>query len=384
MILINLSPKDALKIFQPFLPIFVPVGIGCLLAVTEKEGINANFIDEQVEGNVLELISRYTKDIEKPYIFDFCVLTATFKNAIFLSRELKRLYPDSIVIFGSIHPTDIPDEVLSYQHIDFVIRGEGEKSLIELYKCLKEGREYNHINNLSYRSDGKIIHNDRLFILDNLDDYSPFPYHLFNPKNYDLGFLVSSRGCPYGCIFCSNRITTGRRYRYKSAEVVVNELDLLYHKYGRRSILFLDDNFLVTRERIYALIDEIKKRGFDKKMTFNFEARGDNVDYKLLKDLYDAGFRSIFFGLETASEEIMKTIKKGETVAECASAVKMSKEIGFHVSATFIYGLPGERHRDRMDCARLSNKLDLDMVRFNNATPYPGQNFTSLLNEKGG
>ncbi len=372
MILINSSPKDALKIFQPFLPIFVPVGIGCLLAVTEKEGIDAKFIDEQVEENALELITEYAKEMDKPYIFGFSVLTAAFKNSILLSRELKRLYPDSIIIFGGIHPTAMPDEVLSYPHIDFVIRGEGERPLIELYRCLKEGKDYSHIDNLSYRRDGKIIHNNRLFTMNALDNYPSFPYHLFNPKNYDLGFLISSRGCPYGCIFCSNRATTGRRYRYKSAEIVASELDLLYHKYNRRSILFLDDNFLVNKERIYTLIDEIKKRGFDKKMTFNFEARGDNVDYKLLKDLYDAGFRSIFFGLETASEEIMKTIKKGETVAECISAVKMSKEIGFHVSATFIYGLPGETHQDRMDCAMLSNELDLDMVRFNNATPYPG------------
>ncbi len=372
MILINSSPKDALKIFQPFLPIFVPVGVGCLLAAAEREGIRAHFIDEQIENDVLGRASEYIKDMERPYIFAFSVLTAAFKNAILISKELKKLYPDSIILFGGIHPTALPEEVLLFGHIDFVLRGEGEKSLIELYRLVKEKKDFTHMDNLSYRKNGGIVHNKRTFVLEDLDSYPSFPYHHFAAKGYDLGFVISSRGCPYQCIFCSNRVTTGRKYRFRSAGPIVDELDMLYHKYDRRYILFLDDNLLVSKQRIYDLIEEIKKKGMDKKMTFNFQARGDNVDYKLLRDLYNCGFRSIFFGLETASERLMKVVKKGETVAQCVDAVKMAKKIGFHVSATFIYALPGETHQDRMDCVGLSRELQLDMVRYNNATPYPG------------
>lgn len=374
MILINSSPKDALKIFQPFLPIFVPIGIGSLLGVAEKEGIKPRYIDEQLEDedNILNLIAEHVKEMEKPYIFGFSAFTVAFKSAILLSKELRRRYPDSVIVFGSIHPTAMPEEVLSYEHVDIALRGEGEKSLIELYRCIKEGKDFTHLDNLSYRKDGRIIHNKRTYSFDDLDSYPPFPYHLFEKKGYDLGFVIGSRGCPYGCIFCSNRVTTGRKYRFRSAEAIVNELDMLCHKYNRSSILFLDDNLLVNEKRIYTLMEEIKRKGLDKKMSFNFQARGDNVNYKLLKDLYGAGFRSVFFGIETASDRIMKIIQKGETVAECAEAVRMSKEIGFHVSATFIYALPGETHQDRMDCVRLSKELKLDMVRYNNSTPYPG------------
>lgn len=383
MILINSSPKDALKIFQPFLPIFVPIGVGCLLAVAEKQGIKPRYIDEQLEDNVLDLIAEHVKEMEKPYIFGFSTFTIAFKNAISLSKELKRRYPDSVILFGSIHPTAMPEEVLSYEHVDIVFRGEGEKSLIELYKCIKEGKDFTHLENISYRKDGKIIHNNRSYSFDDLDSYPPFPYHLFDKKGYDLGFVIGSRGCPYGCIFCSNRVTTGKKYRFRSAESIVNELDILYHKYDRRAILFLDDNLLVNEKRIYTLMDEIKRKGLDKKMSFNFQARGDNVNYKLLKDLYGAGFRSVFFGIETASDRIMKIIKKGETVAECVEAVRMAKEIGFHVSATFIYALPGETHQDRMDCVRLSRELKLDMVRYNNSTPYPGTELYEIAKREG-
>jgi len=372
MILINSSPKDALKIFQPFLPIFVPVGIGCLLAVAERDGIKVQFIDEQVKSDVLSLVDSYAKDMARPYIFGFSVLTAAFKNAIAVSRELKKRYPDSLIVFGGVHPTAMPEEVLAYEHIDLVLRGEGEKALFEFYRRAKTGKDFKDINNLSYKVNGRIVHNDMVPVTDSAYDSMQFPYHLFRPKNYDLGFVISSRGCPYSCIFCSNRVTTGRQYRFKSADAVVNELDMLHHKYKRKHVLFVDDNFLINEPRVYTLLEEIKKRRLHKEMVYSFQARGDNINDKLLKGLYAGGFRSIFFGLETASERLMKIIKKGETVEQCKNAVRLAKNAGFHVSATFIYGLPAETHKDRMDCAKLSRELKLDMVRYNNATPYPG------------
>jgi anaerobic magnesium-protoporphyrin IX monomethyl ester cyclase len=382
MILINSSPKDALKIFQPFLPIYVPVGIGFLLAMAEKEGIPARIIDEQVEDDTVRLVGEYVKGIDPPYLFGFSVLTAAFKQAVVVARELKERYPDSIICFGGIHPTAAPDEVLSYPFIDVVIRGEGEFPLIDLYRCVKDRRDFSRVSGLSYRSNGRVVHNDRAPGIVDLNSLPPFPYSRFTSGKYDLGFVISSRGCPHQCIFCSNRITTGRRYRVRSADVIVDEISMLYQRYQVRQILFLDDNLLVNKERIYHLMEEIRKKGFHKKMAFNFQARGDNVTEQLLKDLYESGFKSVFFGLETASERIMKLIRKGETVAQCVDAVRMAKRIGFHVSGTFVYALPGETHEDRMDCISLARELDLDMVRFNNATPYPGTELYEIARQQ--
>lgn len=371
MILINSSPKDTLKIFQPFLPISAPIGLGFLLAACEQNKIAVKHIDEQVEDDVLDLTAKYVKEMEPPYIFGFSVLTPAFKNAIILSEELKRIYPDSKIIFGGIHPTAMPEEVLAYKHIDAVVRGEGEKALIELYRYIKAEKNFTAIDNLSYRRNGKIIHNNISPLLD-INLLPSFPYHLFTSKKYDLGFVVSSRGCPYRCIFCSNRVITGRKYRYRSAEFVVSELETLYYKHNITFVIFSDDDLCVSKERIYTLIDAIRKKGLDKKMVFSFQSRGDNVNYEMLKDLFEAGFKSIFFGMETSSEKIMKTIKKDETVAQCVEAARIAKQIGYYVSATFIYGLPGDTHQDRMNCVDLSKELKIDMVRYNNATPYPG------------
>lgn len=382
MILINSSSRDTLKMFQPFLPIYLPVGIGALLAVLEQERIKAKFVDEQIENNLLESIREGVKELTAPYIFGFGVLTASFRSAIKLSKQLKELYPDSIILFGGIHPTALPEECLAYDHIDLVLRGEGDIILPKLYRLIKNKEDHTHLESLSYKRDGQIIHNPKAPIIRNLDDFPPFPYHLFaDKKEYEL-IVMSSRGCPYQCIFCSNRVTTERGYRYKKAESIVEELDIIYNKYGRKYVNFLDDNLLVNHKRIYALIEEIKKRGLHKKMTFSFQARGDNTNEKILKDLYDAGFKTIFFGIETASERIMKLIKKGETVAQVVEAVRIAKKIGYYVYATFIYAFPTETHQDRMGCLKLSKELGLDMVRFNNATPYPGTELYEMAKQE--
>jgi len=372
MILINSSPKDTMRVFKPFSRFNVPVGIGILASVLEREKIKVKVIDEQVEDNTFELVTEYVRGMSKPYIFGFSVLTASFKRAIVVSKRLKELYPDSIILFGGIHPTAVPEDVLAHKHIDFVFRGEAEIVLPQLYACLKERRDFVHIEGVSYRLGGQIIHNKSAAIVEDLDGLPPFPYHFFSSEKYDLGAIVGSRGCPHQCIFCSNRITTKKKYRYRSAECITEEIELLYYKYNKRHILFLDDNLLVNKERVYFLLDEMRKRKLEDKLNFTFQARGDSVDYDLLKSLYTAGFKNISFGLETASERMMKIIKKGETVKQCKEAVSMAKEIGFHISGVFIYGFPDETHDERMDCIKFSKNFKLDMVRFNNATPYPG------------
>jgi radical SAM superfamily enzyme YgiQ (UPF0313 family) len=383
MILINSSSRDGLKLLQPFFPNMVPLGAGYIIAVAEREGINIELIDEQVRDDVMGMIKKHVKKMERPYIFGFSVLTAALKNSIIVSKKLKELYPDSVIIFGGIHPSALPEEILSYGHIDLVVIGEGEEVVPELYRCIKSGKDFRHLGNIAYMHEGKMIKNKQMVRMEDIDKMPPFPYHRFDQKKYDLGIVMTSRGCPYDCIFCSNRVVTGKRYRFRSAASVMEDLDMIHNKYNRTSIDFWDDNLLVSKERIYALISEIKRKGLDKKITFTLQARADNVDKKILSDLFNAGFKGIFFGIETASDRLLKILKKGESVEDCRRAVMMAKEAGFIVGATFIYGIPGETHEDRMACIRLADELKLDMVRYNNATPYPGTELFEIAKREG-
>ena len=372
MILINSSPRNALGIFQPFLPITPPIGLGFLAAAAERESVPVTIIDEQIERDVLGLIAKTVPSEPQPLFFGFSVLTASLDQAVILSAEVKKRYPGSTICFGGAHPTAMPDEILSFPHIDYVIRGEAEKPLVDLYRALQEHRDVRDIENLAYCRDGQVCINPISYVVADMDAMPGFPYERFLGQPYDIGIVLSSRGCPYKCIFCSNQIATGKRYRFRNPVSVVDDLEFVYRTAGVTDVGFFDDNFLVNRHRVLEILAEIRKRDLHESMTFSFQARGDNVDRELLKELYESGFHHVFFGLETASNRLLQVLDKGETVEQCIQAVRWAKELNYRVSGTFIYAIPGETHRDRMDTLRLSKDLKLDMVRYNNATPYPG------------
>ncbi|MGE4650845.1 MAG: B12-binding domain-containing radical SAM protein, partial [Myxococcota bacterium] len=262
--------------------------------------------------------------------------------------------------------------VIAEDHIDIVFRGEGEEVLPDLYRCLKEGRDFSHLPNITFKKNGRVISNEQSSKVDKLDTLPLFPYHHFDPKVYNLGFVLSSRGCPYKCTFCSNRATTGFVYRYRSAEIVLQEVELLYRKFNQKKIVIVDDIFSVNKKMIHAFLAGLRKKDFYGKVRFSINARGDNLDEDILQSLYDANFRFIYLGFETASENLMKEINKGETVADNVRAARIAKKIGFHVTTSFIFALPGETHQDRMEAVRLADELDLDLVKYNNTIPYPG------------
>lgn len=371
MILINASSQESFKLVQDFVPIHPPVGMGYLEGFALSKGIEVKHIDQQLE-DVEEKVKELIQDLKPPYIFGFSVLTASIKPAIETSRKLKETYPDSYIVFGGVHPTMLPEESLSFDHVDLVIKGEAEQPLVDLYHCIKQGNDYTSVENLSYKKNGEIINNPISYIVKDLDEYK-WPYHLYKDKRYDLGFMMSSRGCPYQCIFCSIQATPGgRRYRYRSEDNIVEELTYMNEELGLTQVIMLDDIFTVNKKRQYRLTKMIKEKGLHEKMTFTFQGRGDHLTTELAEELYSAGFRVCLFGIETASEEIMSTIKKGETVAELEQGITIAKKAGMHVAGTYIFGLPGETHEDRLDCIRASERMGLNSVRYNNATPYPG------------
>lgn len=373
MILINASSQKTVLIFQSFYPIHPPVGVGLLIAYAEREGIKVQQIDQQIDEDVLGKVAQYVRDMEPPYIFGFSVLTSAFKAALEIAQELKRIYPESFIVFGGIHPTVMPDEVLAYKFIDVVIRGDGEKPLVELYRRLKSGKDFSHIENLSHIRDGKTHHNPFGPLEKSLDKLPPFPYHLYTHERYDLGFILSSRGCPYDCTFCSCITFPGSQlYRYLSNDLIVDQLETLHKQFHQKSVLFVDDNFLVNKKRIYNLIEKIQLRGLANKINLTFQARGDGIDRPLLKAMREVGFNYVLFGLETSSETVMENIKKGETVQENIDGVKIVKELGYSAAATFIFGLPGETHEDRMRCIEIHKETGLDVSRYNCSIPYPG------------
>jgi radical SAM superfamily enzyme YgiQ (UPF0313 family) len=375
MILINpgYNRKQKLGGFSRYVPLSVPIGIGYLAGYLIKHGKPVEIIDEEIVRLDDRLLDECIEGLDQPYIFGISCLTAGIARGHEVAAMIKAKHPKSIVIFGNVHPTVLPEDVLNDRNVDIVVRGEAEESLNALYESLKNNKDYAGIKGMSFRRGGQIVHNENAELPD-LKNVPGFPYHLFEryADRYELGFVASSRGCPYNCMFCSQRSISGRKYRFFPSEVVVESLDQLINKYGRRNITFVDDSFLVNKDRVVELCGMIRSKGLNKGVIFDCQARGDTVDEDILNVLKSAGFRTIHFGVETASERLMKMIDKNETIKEIEDGIRLAKRLGFRVSGTFILGLPTETEDERKATYTLANRLSLDYVRFNNATPYPG------------
>jgi radical SAM superfamily enzyme YgiQ (UPF0313 family) len=377
-------PKK-LGVFAKYVPLSVPYGIGALAGYLRAIGKRAVVVDEEIEPVTPELLRAKTKDIDPPYTFGLSCLTAGMARGIEIAKTIRgmREFSDARIIFGGIHPTVLPEEVLETGYADVVVRNEGEKTLDLLYDRLKNRLDFSGLQGISYVSQGKVIHNEPADVVD-LNTLPSFPYDLFHKYSprYALGFITSSRGCPYDCIFCSQRSISGRSYRFRSPEVVVDEIDYLHKVRGQEYITFQDDNFLPSKERAIRLCELIIGR-FGSRIQFDCQARADNVDDEVLSVMRKAGFRLIHVGIECAEDRLLSLVRKRETLSQIVAGVRMIKKHGFQVSGTFILGLPTETGRDRKAAYELAKDLDLDFVRFNNATPYPGTRLYEMARESG-
>ncbi len=372
MLLINPASEKFGGFLSRYVPIGIPVAVGSLAGYLRMHGIKVNVLDEEVSDITQESLAVALEGLEKPYVIGISCLTAHVGRAYEHSKMIKRLYPDSIVITGGLHATALPEESLAHDSIDVVVRGEGEEALLQLYRAIREGTSWDNIGGLSYRQNGTIRHNLEAPLIPDLDELPMFPYDMFKHPRYEMGFITSSRGCPYKCTYCSQRMLTGTSYRYKSARRIVDELQILIEQYRQKQILFYDDNFSFKQKRVIEVCDQIVDRGLHKRCSFSIQTRADNIPDAIIPHMRRANFVHVGFGMETGSERLAKIIVKGETVADHIDAVKRCQKAGFETSLFMIFGLPTEITKDREETFRLVQSLNVQMSKYNNLIPYPG------------
>lgn len=386
MILINSVAQDRMGMISRYGSSSVPMSIGILAGYLLAKGKQVRVVDELI--NPIEKcfgdIDNFLKDLSKPYIFGISCLTINAGRSYKIAKLLKDRYPGAKIILGGIHVTALPEEALTNEDVDIVVRGEGEETLVLLYDAIKDNKDYSHIAGISFKKDGIIIHNPDRPLIHDLDIIPRFPYELFNEnKKYNIGFALSSRGCPYNCVFCSQKVISGRLHRFMSRESVIETLDLLINKYNQYDIGFFDDNFLVNKERVKLLCESIVQNRLNVKARFSCQARADNVDKEVLNYLKAAGFSSIGLGMETGSERLMKILNKGETVKDNIIAVKLMQSMGFDVSCYFLFGIPSETKEERFETYQIAKELKLVYAKFNNIVPYPATALLEVAKKEG-
>jgi len=369
-------------------PDYPPMGLAYIGAVLEKNGHSVRIIDIDADKiSVNEFIRIIKCGFE---IVGFTATTPTFNEAEKLSKLVKE-NTKAVTILGGIHATIDPASCLKSGSIDFLIRGEGELTVVELVNEINGKKNFSNIRGISFNHKNKIVHNENRELIKELDEI-PFPArHLFNQQKYSYPDslrspvmpIITSRGCPHACTYCCTKLIFSRRVRFRNAKNIVDEIEELIKNYKVKEVHIWDDNFTLYKKRVLDILKEIKKRNIKLKFAFPNGLRADQVDEDILRWLKQMGVYSLAFGVESGNQIILNNVKKGETLESIEKAYELSRKFGFETWGFFMIGLPGETEETVNNTIEFAKKLNPDVAKFHILKPFPGTEIFEELKEKG-
>jgi len=359
----------------------IPLGLCYLASFLEKKEFKTEILDLNFYKNKELVLINYLKKFN-PRFVGLTGNTIDMINLGEIAKTVKSLNTDIRIVVGGPHVSALPKRTLKeFKEIDYIIYGEGEVTLKELVKGVKE----NKINGLVYRQRNNIRKNKPRKFIKNIDTL-PFPArhklelkkYIPLPGNYrklPSSAIATSRGCPYNCTFC-NKIIFSNIIRYRSPENIIKEIEHCINEYGIHDFRFNDDTLTINRKRIKKLCRLIIDKNLD--ITWNCYSRVEHVDLGLLKLMKRTGCYHIKYGLESGSEKILKKLNKTFSLEQARKAIRLTKKIGIETKTSFMLGIPGETIRDIEKTIKFAKLISADITSFLVFTPLPG---SKLYNE---
>lgn len=368
--------KDVLDVSSP------PLGLAYLAAVAREEGFDVGIVDCTSEGIEHEELSSILQR-EQPDLVGITATTPSVIDGYMVARTAKEI--GSTVVMGGVHPSALPmDTLLECPAIDIVVIGEGENTLREVLERHDAGRDVGDVRGIAYRENGRIVLNEPRPLIKELDSL-PMPAFDLLPlptfkKRKRFGVVMTSRGCPFKCTFCSSSTLFGSRWRAHSPERVLEEVKLLHDEYGVGDVEVLDDTFTLSKKRA-TMICELLSSELD--ITWACSSRVDTIDCEVLGKMREAGVHTIFYGIESGSDETLKKVGKGITTAKAEAAVRATRNEGIAPLGSFMIGFPFERAEDIRKTLEFSQHVGVEYAQFSIATPYPGSMLWEVANTEG-
>ncbi len=384
-----ISPPDGSlvygKIGKRMPPSAPSLGLAYIAAVLEENDIAVKLLDARGEHLELEEIKNEIREYG-PQVVGITCITPTFGISIEIAKAVKEISRDILLVMGGPHVSATAGEILEkYSVVDIAAVGEGEYTMLEI----AEQKELDTIDGIVFRKDGEIRWTKKRRLIKELDSI-PFPSrHFYDLDNYHqplhevygepLTTILSSRGCPFDCTFCSSQITFGRGTRFRSAENVLEEMDMLIEKYNIKGVKFADDTFSLNRERLETLCKGIKKRG----IYWIGNARVDTLDKELLTLMKDSNCKMLLFGIETGDLDILKEYKKGTSLEQAREVMKWANQLKLDTAATFIFGAPLETKETIERTIEYAKELSPTYANFFILSPYPGTEIHERMEREG-
>jgi len=364
-----------------------PLGLGYLASYLRERGVEVRM----ALGPGRERLMAELADFQPDLVGVSCV-TPTFAGALAICHTVKE-YGDIPTILGGPHVTGVKEQIFkTCPEVDFLVYGEGEETLWELCRAVEGGvNGFSGIDGLIYRQPGGEVkvNPPRRHIKE--VDTIPFPArdlldltglgaHRYVDTGRASGTMISSRGCPFNCAFCASHLTMGRRYRYRSAANVIQEIDELVLRFGVNHISFEDDTFTLWPERVEEICEALIARRYD--LTWFCMSRVDTINEPLARLMRRSGCRLVSFGIESGDEAILKRLRKKISLPQAQAAIDACYRAGLKTQATFIVGLPYDTRQTLRETLRFAQRISPTIAIFFSLVPYPGTEMFQYLPEE--
>lgn len=372
-----------------------PYWAAVMAAYVRKKGIDVEIVDAEALNYSPEDVAALVMT-KKPLLVGMMVTgtnlsasTQKMKGAGMVCKAIKACDKEVPVFMWGLHPSALPERTMKEEQIDYVIKGEGLETVVQLIEGLKyHSVDWHDVDGLYFRENGQIAGNGRLNITDiekvpapawdllPMEKYLPHNWHLFGEDKEKArgkyAVLATSLGCPYSCTFCAISALFGsKKVRYIDVDKIISEIDLLVNKYDIKYIKMMDECFVLRADYVEELCDKLIERNYN--LNIWGYARIDTLNEKLLTKLRKAGIRWLAFGVESGSIKSLNGVAKGQYDNERVKrAVKMTQDAGIYVLTDFMFGLPDDDMEDMEASFNLCREINPEWINFYVTMPYPG------------
>jgi anaerobic magnesium-protoporphyrin IX monomethyl ester cyclase len=367
----------------PDVGIIPPLGVLYVGSILESAGHDVTLHIRSISDN-WDKIGEHVACEDPDLIGVSCLQSVNIERAVETIEDI-RTHCDAPIVMGGVHPTVKYEEVLAlYPEVDVIALHEAEYTVMDIAHAVEYGEPFSKVKGIAYRDNGTIKVTEKRPFIKNLDDL-PFPArHLVSMERFEYdsrGNMITSRGCPYACVFCCVSRMHGRPFRFRTASNIRDEMKELVDVYDIHYSKFLDDTFSYNRSRVVEICNLLTKDPID--MTWGCNTRADRVDEKLLQTMKEAGCVDIYFGIESVSQRILDCVGKKETVKQIEKAIKLSQQIGIKVTGSIIIGLPFETKKEILKTLQFVEDLNLERLGIQILTPHPGSELYDNLDKFG-
>jgi radical SAM superfamily enzyme YgiQ (UPF0313 family) len=399
IVLVNPSDKKQTygKLGESLAGIEPPLWHALLAAFVRSRGFSVKIIDSDAEGfGPQETVDKIIES--SPALVGIGAIGANPSASStpkmiavhLLLKELKKRLPALKTVLYGIHPSGLPERTFKEESVDFICRGEAFYPVTELLAEIRKGNlgpDFN-IKGLWYRKGEEIIDKGWANIVENLDDlpfaawdllsmekYKAHNWHCFGHINqrYPYAITYTSLGCPFDCHYCNiHALYSGKPdIRFRSSQKVIEEIDLLVKNYNVKNVKFLDELFVIKRERFNELCDLLIERDYD--LNIWAYARIDTADEQILRKMLKAGVRWLCYGIEAGSKDVRAGVNKGRFDIEMIKdVVNLTRKIGIYVIGNFMFGLPDDTFETMQETKNLAEGLNCEYVNYYTTMAYPG------------